>query len=73
MTDEVAERVHNEEKTVWSVVCGAWSEALAAPLHHQVLLVPSVAFMTIPFAPFWVLFALLEEADVYDVEEGWFP
>lgn len=73
MTDGTAERVHEEGKTVASVVLGAWKDALNATGLARVYLVLSVAWLTIPFAPFWVLLALLEEARVYDVEEGWLP
>lgn len=61
------------ERTLASVMVGAWTEAVNETGFRRVSLVLLMAFMTIPFAPAWILLALLEYAGVWGVEEGLFP
>lgn len=56
--------------TIPKTVVGAWREALSETGYRRVLLVLMVGLMTIPFAPMWVLLAVIEAAGFYSLENG---
>jgi len=60
------------DRSVLDVFRGAWREALTAEQrHHQVLMVGCMASLTVVFIPSYPAFWLLEQAGVYDIDDGW--
>lgn len=60
----------NPERTVFEVVVGAWREALTERGVKRAFLILLVGFITIPFAPAWLLLVGLERIGVYRVEDN---
>lgn len=58
------------DTTVGTTLIAAWQEALSARWVHKPFLVLLVAFMTVPFLPFWMILALLERNGNFDLDEG---
>lgn len=58
------------EQTVYSTLRGACSEAVSETGFTRAFLVLLVAFMIVPFAPFWVMLALIERAGYFDLDRG---
>lgn len=58
-------------KTICRTLEGAWDEALAESGLRKAILVLVMLFMTVPFAPLWMLLVAVERAGYYDYERGW--
>lgn len=60
-----------EHKSICRTLEGAWDEALAERGLRKAMLVLAMLFMTVPFAPLWMLLVAVERAGYYDYERGW--
>lgn len=60
-----------EHKSICRTLEGAWDEALAESGFRKGILVGGMLFMTVPFAPLWMLLVAVERAGYYDYERGW--
>ena len=59
-----------EPKTICRTLEGAWDEALSERGVRKLTLVLVMLFMTVPFAPLWMLLVAVERAGYYDYERG---
>ena len=59
-----------ESKSICRTLEGAWDEALAERGVRKAILVLVMLFMTVPFAPLWMLLVAVERAGYYDYERG---
>lgn len=62
--------VESEETTICRTIEGAWDEALSEQGVERAVMLLVMTFITVPFAPFWMVLIPIERAGYFSYEEG---